>query len=401
MSDPQPPADPAPTDPDPGWRPGGELALFVLLSLLAAFAGGCVWHALMDEDFLVNDWSQVQYQMDWAQLGFVKRGLMATLLALGGRPAHPQLVDAAALAVLASIVVVFWTYCCPAWRRARPWPRRLLFALFATSGAMFAHQGFDLGRLDQPSLLVTLLALLAIRGDRLWLAALLAGANVLIHEAVTVLLLPTLAGVAVAQRHPELRAGRWGLWFRRGPMTTLGWFIAPSMLTLALVVFGGQFPGSEQELLAYLHDAGMKDFHKAHRVWLRTPAQSVEMAVGRLYSPRTWVYVGQSGGYLLLFASLSWCLLRDNGRSPAPWLALSLTPVSLIGGGVDFHRWISCAVVTQILMLCAHAGWSERRLDLSAVCGWRGWLLLASAALGPIGVEVAYPARMLLAPLLR
>jgi hypothetical protein len=167
---------------------------------------------------VVGSWHTVHFMFSYQDLGFVKRGLVGTLLDIDNDASSPAAVvlfaSATALAFAALVTVAALRAPCDTAR-----------TFILLSPAVFLQAGYDFGRLDTVNHVLMLLIFLS--GSR-W-AVLFAPLTILVHEAALFSVLPLVVSVHV------LRFGiRWELVL----------CCAVSLMVLAVTLLFGRYEGS-------------------------------------------------------------------------------------------------------------------------------------------------------------
>lgn len=293
------------------------------------------------------NWTPGYYYINYWEFGFVKRGLLGTLISLTGlnRLVEPTVFTCIVhILGLVALSLLFWLlahHCTrdlsPEDRRRTPW----LYAVFLTSPALFLHFGFDLGRVDLFGLNITLLALLVLMNSaslitRAATALVTTTVGLLSHEAYLFFWLPLLGLGLIQSLAPEPRRRRWfvlGIW--------LGLIVS----LLAILRAWGTFePGAEE--LAGRFTAVHPSLAGAMRVEL-TSELSYNIAI-------TWNAAKQHGWFGNNLGVIAYTLVSTTGyflitrESSAPWrllmLATPAAPLLMNLIAVDFIRHLSCAI---------------------------------------------------------
>src|SRR4051812_43819465 len=134
----------------------------------------------------VGSWQTSHFMFSYQDLGFVKRGLVGTLLNIDNDARSP-----AAVVLFASATALTFAALVAAAALRAPCDTARTFILL--SPAVFLQAGFAFGQLDTVNHVVALFILLS--GSR-W-AVLLAPLTILVHEAALVSVLPLVVSVHV------------------------------------------------------------------------------------------------------------------------------------------------------------------------------------------------------------
>lgn len=339
---------------------------FVVLAMLAWLIGAAPhladWAlAGTPPDALV--WNMTHYHVSYQEFGFLRRGLMGSLMAPvfaplpdGGTAEYAVMlgIDLAlclALAVLAARLFL------PSDNAA---PGQRVFAaaiLIAPVGMM--QLGYDAARLDHVNFILTALALHQVLAGRAWVAALLMVVALLVHEAVLFFGLPVVLALAL----------------RRAPRDAAVIALPALAAVLALLRWGG----TEADLAT----AMPPEVALAASVWTR---DMLEPARG--FPPQHYLIAG----YMALVPLF--LLLRHyrlNRAAPDLLLLAPAATLALFLLGVDYGRWAQCLFFSALLVLAAAPGIGRQRgADLGPLpvrLAIVPWLL----PLGPIGIALLYP----------
>jgi hypothetical protein len=305
----------------------------------------------------IDHWMLLQYLVDYGDVGFVRRGLVGTLL-----PGDPAL-GATALVLAAATLPAVLVAAVMAPRLARLEDRTLAFA-FAVSPALFWQMGFDLGRFDALNMLVVLGIVLCP-----WRWALMAApVMLLIHEAAAAIFLPVLFA---------LHWQRFGL---GAPMMVAG--TAVLGVTAALI---GLSARPDAAMIAALYPTAMAD------PWVISSSieDNLSLAWRHFAEERSARQFWMLGPPLLYVAALVFVGARMLQQASGAWvvLAAALSPLLLPLVAVDYARWIALAGANVILVaLLIGRQKPVVRPPRAAVV-----VLAAAGAFGPMGILFGFP----------
>jgi len=333
----------------------GTLA-FALLAGLAALAGYGVLEPELEAEHRL--WMLSHFAVDYQSFGFVKRGLVGSLIDVSPDPAAVGRVAWLSLAMLTAVLVASVAFV----RDTRA--PLVLVAAFAVSPGTFQNFAFDVGRFDQIGAVLGLLSILALRRGIPAVAPIAVLLGVLIHEAFAVLFLPLIVAVAFVEAR-----GRVAPWLAPA--------FAGGVATAAVLLFGAAEPEAIAEFFAK-----MGPFYYPPRIWVSPLGESVVYASGHLLHPDTlWRSVLPSVGFVAIHVAI---LGRMIGRAApdARWLMIpALAPMALVMVGIDIPRW-SALSVFNLFTVALLAVRDPSRL---------AWLLVGLALLGPLGIAWAFP----------
>ncbi|MEM8740755.1 MAG: hypothetical protein AAGE13_04590 [Pseudomonadota bacterium] len=304
----------------------------------------------------MDHWKLFQFQTSYADLGFVRRGLVGSALGLAPDAAPVWLPGLAALPALALIAAM-------AAMLSRLTQPGLAIALLVSPG-LCLNIGFDLGRFDHINILL-MLAAIARPG---WSLSILAPLMLLIHEAALLAQLPLL----------------FALHLRRTGADTAFWAAGAAVLATlaALMLLGARH--SPEALLAQYPLASPDSLRVVTRGLAANIAEVADYAVNRMARDLQIAFV-LPAGYLALLVSV---YLRMAGPAWPNWAlaAMALAPLGLSIVGLDFARWFALAAINLIILTCLAARGAQR-----ATPGWQVAALGLFALPGPLGLVYPYP----------
>ncbi len=323
----------------------------ILAAILLALQGNLVFSTPL------SDWKLAQFLVGYDDLGFVRRGLIATLYGFpNDTPVTREVVLVAAWPTVALVFVLALAI------SRLPDPRLALGLL--VSPALFQQMGYDLGRFDQINLLISLVILLSSRS----MAVLFLPLTVLIHEASLLVHIPLVLAIHL-QRHGLDRAIV--LCFGLLALTTVavfGFAARPE-----LTVLQAQFPNATEPSLA---------------VHFNTMSDNIAYVVA-------WVAKLMPVDYAGFLAALCYlaALLTIYLRMGHPLIALAaLTPLGLAFIGIDWGRWISLSATNLIIaILLGKKKDAQQKHSSHRISPVLFLVLLGFALIGPFGVTRVFP----------
>ena len=339
------------------------------------------------------NWTPGYYYVNYWEFGFVKRGLLGSLISLTGlnRLLEPALFTCIIHTVgVVALSVLFWLLAHRCTRdlsqedrRRKPW----LYAVFLTSPALFLHFGFDLGRVDLFGLNITLLALLVLLSKASWLsrstvALLTTAVGLLSHEAFLFFWLPLLGLGLIQSLAAEPRLRRW---------LVIGSWLGLIVALLAILRGWGPFEPGAVELarrFATIHPS----LAGALRIELTSDLveDNIKLALDVQAKYNWWGNNAAVACYSLVIISGGVFLLRKLQGS-SRWMAMivPLTPLLMNGLGVDYIRHLTIAITAGFicsLLLIDHI----KALPQNALFRWI-WLPLPFVLMGPLGIGPSDP----------
>ncbi|MES1937811.1 hypothetical protein C27AD_15704 [Salinisphaera hydrothermalis C27AD] len=352
-----------------------------------AFIGGFIgkysasptlaWHALSSYDpETIYDWKLAQYLINYQHMGFVKRGLIPSLLAPIPQPywlGATLVFNAAALSAVALSAAFFLA------RARRILPARehlVLSALILLSPLTIANAGIDFGRFDIAELAILIASLAAIRTGRHWVVLPLTCGALLIHSAYLFYGLPC---IALAWTDSYRSTGNRRI---HAAAVTL---IATLTTITCLALFGRYTAGADALMQA------MAPYHisrDAITVWTRPGSANLGL-VWAAWAAGEYNAFDLAAYALLITAGISMVFVATRDRSLIRYAPLFVLGLFLVG--TDYARWTSmfidiCLIVTAVRILDG----AKFQL-IRAPRAWASLALLLAIPLGPIGTGHAFP----------
>lgn len=313
----------------------------------------------------IGPWHTSHFMFSYQDLGFVKRGLIGTLLDIDNDAKSPAAVvlfsSATALAFAALVAAAALRAPCDTAR-----------AFILLSPAVFLQAGYDLGRFDTVNYVVALLILLS---GRRW-AVLLAPLTILVHEAAVVSLLPLIVSVHV------LRFGiRWEL------VLCCTVFV----IVLAATLLFGRYEGSVSlaEIYPNQDPTAFEVLTRGIRDNIAFTLKEFTLVDEMFWDKVFWMMLSM---ILLHYACILLHIGLAYGRTRLLFaVAASLPPLCLIILGTDWARWVALCTVNALLFHLftrdsAPAGAASERRLLERNRPMVLAVAIASAFIGPMGV---------------
>lgn len=276
--------------------------------------------------------------------GFIRRGLVGTVLFRGEGPITELWIAGVALVILALLMVAFTAVTWPI-LRAHP-PLRLLAVLFASS-LCIVYAASTMGYFDHLLLLIAALAV-AVRGVAGRAVLLVAGGGlaILIHEAALLVTVPVLM---LALWLALDRQGRTAT----APVLLAG--LALAGMTVAVVRLGGLEDAAVVELRQALQ--ARADFPLtglAFDILSADPVEHARAITGsvNLVAHLDSLVIALPALAPILGVALILARRMATGRMLLPAVAFAgLAPCLLRLAGSDIHRWDALAIGTSFLAL--------------------------------------------------
>jgi len=358
-----------------------SVVAFTLLAPLVFLLGHLLWDLSQEGGFFrLMPGMGVYYMWNYQDFGFIKRGLVGTILRPGYTEESLRLAGMVAFfsGIVLSMALTFW-YCAHE-------KRNLLRALFVFCPSLFLNYGYDFGRFDilLNALFLALLALLARR--QFAACALIVVAGALIHEMFLVTHVPGALLAAWLIVPPGERQRALG-----------GIGGAAGLAGLAILLFG-KYEGDVWSILPLFDGLGTGDYYRTLMVLKRGIADNV------VYN-YAWIEHLGTANLMALFVPLAVfgpLLLfyhREVGAKRAVFL-VALSPLALTILAADVGRWVSFSLFLMFVLpafLKVHG--ARRAASGSPVTAklagrWVNVSAVATTAvlflLGPPGVHIAW-----------
>lgn len=316
-------------------------------------------------------WKMAQYYVNYFELGFVKRGMLGTLLYPIMKATNDDRFLAITFVVLLDLAVVLAGLALI----QRVFDREPLrdkmigdvvkfILVFSPVGIM--QLSYDVGRFDHVTTILAIISLFLILKGSTFLAGLLFGIGVLIHEAVFVFAFPVLLMILIVV-HNGRRPFRISVLSGRFSIT-------PVACAAAVLLFGNTDADLSSILPAWV-DRGME-------VWQRGLFEPSSNLTEFQYA--TLAFYALTPSVFLIHFYRSNRLPLDS-LFLATWFTLLLFWL-----GIDYSRWCHLIFVSNCLVIMFHLtqGRCELRTDSRLV----NTLFFAYALpLGPLGTDDLLP----------
>ncbi|WP_316155527.1 hypothetical protein [Cupriavidus sp. BIC8F] len=316
-------------------------------------------------------WRLTQYYVNYFDFGFVKRGLLGTLLypifhTIGGN--KPLAV---AMIILLDFAIVFGGLALIkiAFDRESRFGTTLkdvIKCLIVFSPVGIMQLSYDAGRFDHVNMILVMASLVLMLKGHNVLAGVLLGLGVLVHEAVFVFGLPVLLAIGVATNKHKPIFNIAGALLKPA--------VIPSVCAISVAILGN----SDVSFAAALPPG----FDRGSMVWQRG-----------LLEPATNLSLIQYA--VLAFYALTPCVfLTHFYRSNALRLDLvffaTLSTFALFALGTDYARWCQLILFSNLIVVVFHS--MSGKSDLKITSRMLNFLfILYALPLGPIGVDSVLP----------
>ncbi len=345
-------------------------------------------------DNLLNEWVTHQYFFSYQEFGFIKRGLVPSLLNL-----FPNLLltrtglISVSLLIVACAILMFWGFMFWCTVNISRVGRLTITLALLCSPALFMHMGADLGRYDWLGLVISFLSIAFIVRRTMIPVAFLVCLGILVHEAFSVIFVPLLCLITLISYKAEL--------FKIGtlPVKPLLWILAPSVLTLLCTMLWGRAElfNSGAEIRAHMGgNAAFSDIaltppiDEPFDILTRSLGDNVDLLMSYLgpegWMPRSYILSAYAWGvfHLSVFIAL---LIKLGLRLRVEYLAV-LSPLLLNLIAVDYARFHALTAINTwvVFLFLLRLNPNIRFLPTQYFI-----LLACSGVLGPLGDIWAFP----------
>ena len=191
------------------------------------------------------------YYVNYFDLGFIKRGLVGTLIKLLNLPNYisPSILTLSShIFFLLCFGLIFWSFVNSSFQNWKIQQKYFFYTLFLLSPVLFIRLGYDIGRMDLICLVLSLITLIFIQFSsstyliKAVIISLSTSIQLLIHEASLLLFIPLLFTIYI-YKHSNLDN------FKLKKLIPI--FFVPLLIGFILLKFGRYEMGSD-ELSSYL-----------------------------------------------------------------------------------------------------------------------------------------------------
>lgn len=358
-------------------------AVFTIVSavlVLLANVAGVVW------DFqafpYVTPGKVAHYYINYVDFGFVKRGMVGTLLqATGGAPGV-WLVRYIALGMGIAVCFLASRFLSALKKPAGNAGFFLLAAFILFNPATFANMGYDLGRFDQLLITCSLGTLYFISKNNPWPAAIISVLALLIHELYILVFFPILLYVAV------FHSG-----FGRKQVLALVLPVAAAALLLFLF---GKIEGQSVEQIAETF-AAVEGFNFSNYgiIWKRTLESNIRYTLSYISRYESHIILKLSVGalYTLLVYLLLAMITTYNKLDWRGFVVILAASLPLFFIAIDYSRWYALIIINGLL----YFGYLvlKERPDSFAITRMHIYglvlMIILGMLLGPLGVIQSFP----------
>lgn len=347
---------------------------FLKLSILSWIFGLSLSLALAVRDRSLENflpWKMAQYYVNYFDFGFVKRGLIGTLLYPVMRATSDDRLLASAVVVLLDLAIVLagLVLINRAFEREPLIDKKIgdvikFILVFSPVGVM--QLSYDVGRFDHVTIVLAVASLFLILRGADFHAGLLLATGILVHEAVFVFAFPVLLAILIAVHNdkPPLRAF----------VAALRFATVPIACAAAVLVFGNSNTDLSSVLPSWAQGGT--------EVWQRGLLEPRADLTGFQYAVLAFYVLAPSMFLMHFYRSNALPLDR---LFLAPWCTLLLFAL-----GIDYSRWCHLLFVSNCLVVMFHL--TQGRFELKTDSRAINILFFAYVLpLGPLGTDDLLP----------
>ncbi len=364
--------------------------LFCSVSFFLVYHYSLVSH----EGAQVSDWLLHQYFYSYQDLGFVKRGLVGSIIYPFDSVLTRDGLIFLSFVFAFTAISLFWYYFSIK-TRSLPFSSVLSLGIFfAFSPAFAAHIGFDLGRYDWAGMSIFIVSMILLEKRKYIVVSLLSCLGILIHEAYFVFFLPTLVASVFVFNNGDI--------FKDIPFRNLSRLLILPVCCVFLTFGFGKSDLSDSSSIRmklsqnqnFSNIALENPWDDPLNVLTRTLSDNFDYLVkylgpeGILFKPA--VVMGIL--YVVLLVMLAMYIIKIN-RIPFRISHLgAVSSIFLLVIAVDFARFAALSAITLFVFIMFLLGRQERS---GIACRVPLWLAPISIVLfyflGPLGDITLFP----------
>lgn len=356
--------------------------LFLLGYLLDCFLSG-------RPAFTIEDWRYVYYYLSYLDFGFIKRGLVGSIIQLGDLwdldTWLPRLIVTFGLVAVFFIVFIY----------SRLERYNGLKALFILSPFIFMNFGYDAGRFDLLLNLIFVFVLILIERRQYHVCGAVLFVTPLIHEIFMVAHIPALLLLSYLLIDRRQRAKALALMF------------LPAALSFAIVILFGEYEGDLREVVVLFDDGWFWENYRFFMVLKRSVVDNLFYNYGWLSDfggVNILLFIIPMGVYIPI-------IFQYYKNVPHKFFLLfaCLSPLALTIIAADIGRWVSFSlflIFFSFPFLARHAQYGAGETVQNPTVPWApkrwvGWgavlFALILVVMGPAGHYLAWPLMRVLA----
>jgi hypothetical protein len=293
--------------------------LFAPLLFLFGFLFDCL--ASGRPYFTLADWRYVYYYLNYPDFGFIKRGLVGTIVQLADFGDLDTWLPGVVVALgTVAVIIIIYIY-------SRLERSNVLKVLFILSPFTFMNYGYDAGRFDLLLNLVFVSVLILIHRRQYFVCGAIMFVAPLIHEVFMVAHIPVLLFFSVL------------LIDRRQRAKALAQIFLPAVLSFGIVTLFGKYEGDLREIAVLFDDEWFWEHYRYFMVLKRNIVDNLFYNYGFISGvglDNTLIIVLPMGIYIPI-------IFQYYKNLPYKFLLLfaCLSPLALAIIAADIGRWVS------------------------------------------------------------
>ncbi len=327
---------------------------------------------------LLDNWKFAQYAVNYSEYGFIKRGLIGTILnsVLG----HFSIL---AIYILFYIQVVFLLFITiytlnQLQNRFIDFKSYIVFSLILLlSPATFSHFVYDFGRFDLILILFFILQLYLYKNKMLFASSLVSCIGILTHEIYLLIFTLSMFIIFIYDRYKY-----------KNKYTALFKLMTLPALAALLLYFFGKYEQTLDILVSKLQtDIGMGwNNVDSAKVWTRSIIDIVSMAMKSLQTPKTLINILiMSFFFLNTFIYIVIFSVKNDIKISFLFL-IPFFPLILLFLAIDHSRWFSFATILLYIVFLWILFENKNKKLYHPCFGYSLYMLFLSILLGPYGV---------------
>ena len=323
------------------------------------------------DEFLT--WNLTQYYVNYFDLGFIKRGLVGTVLVpifsnIGGNHLNARLaIMAFDFLIFLSLIYLVNEFLKKHLSSARNL-KYFLMAIIVISPVGAMQYSYDSGRFDHVNILLLSISLMLLLRHRILLAGIVTGLTVLVHEAAFIYGFPVLLATCINVAKNNDSTNRRFI----DPLV----FSLPSVMAAVSVYFFGNSSTGLGEILPI-------GFSEGSGVWSRDLLQP---SLNLNFKQYILVIFYSTVPYVFL-----WKFYRDNRIGIDILFISTLSPIFLFAVGIDYARWAYIIWISVAFIVVYHIVRGKTKFLTNSAQPLKTLFVIYILPLGPIGVHVALP----------
>ncbi|MDB3882447.1 hypothetical protein N9299_03600 [Amylibacter sp.] len=311
------------------------------------------------------DWKILQYEISYFDFGFIRRGVIGSLLnpwfSVLEKSEKLLLIYAIEFVIISAFVLTFVSVV--EQKSVKREVRKFYYLLMMLSPVGLSAWWFDIGRFDHINFLILFLVLHLIENKKFFIASMCCVVAIFIHEAFAFYGLI----LAVCFLHLNIRKGLDDV----NQLIRISTFALPPIVAMAFLYMYGNV--EDLSALSYLE----QQYGSAYRVWDR-----------KFIEPRFNFTIFSTVSTLILLSSI-WILFINRAlikELNLYYVACLVGPLVLFLAGYDYARWISIVFFSSLIF---HV-YTQGKNKLSSKTHRYAYMLLI-LPLGPIGIGELFP----------